>query len=159
MLFIPRALLKQIADAAERAYPAEACGLLAGQVEQNGDLVVTRVVESENLAKEKGNDVFELDPKVRFDLMRALEGGPSRILGLFHSHPDHPAQPSARDLELAWEPELIWLITAVEAGQAIQTTAHVLDPGGQQFREIGLRTSDWQPYPSRDALSWTQKKS
>ncbi len=40
---------------------------------------------------------------------------------------------------------MIWLITAVLDGQAIQTTAHVLDSEGRQFREIGLRTTDWQP--------------
>ena len=150
MILLPRPLLKRIVDAAESAYPRECCGLLVGRTDPAGDLVVTGIAESPNVAEGGPGDRFEVDPRVRLDLMRALENRDERIIGHYHSHPDHPAQPSQRDLEMAWEPDLVWLITAVLDGQAIHTAAHVLDPEGRQFREIGLGTGDWQPCPGHD---------
>ncbi|MCG8510057.1 MAG: M67 family metallopeptidase [Rhodospirillales bacterium] len=149
MILLPRPLLKTIVDAAEAAFPEECCGLLVGYHEPPQNLIVTRVETSPNLAEDDATERFEVSPQMRLDVMRALEGGPECILGHFHSHPDHPAQPSERDLERAWEPEMVWLITAVLDGQAIQTTAHVIDADGRQFREITLRTTDWRPYAMR----------
>lgn len=149
MILLSRADLKTIADVAEAAYPRECCGLLVGRREGADAVVVTRVCPSPNVTEEDARDSFEVSPQLRFDLMRELGEGPERIVGHYHSHPDHPAQPSVRDLERAWEPDLVWLITAVAGGQAIHTTAHVLDAEGRQFREVPLRTLDWQPYPCR----------
>lgn len=149
MILLSRADLKTIADAAEAAYPRECCGLLVGRREGADAVVVTRVCPSPNVTEEDARSSFEVSPQLRFDLMRELGEGPERVVGHYHSHPDHPAQPSVRDLERAWEPDLVWLITAVLGGQAIHTAAHVLDAEGRQFREVPLRTLDWQPYPSR----------
>src|SRR5690606_22864294 len=107
---------------------------------------------SRNLGKAR--DRFEIDPQLWVDLTRAHRGGPMRVVGLYHSHPDGPAQPSAIDLEAAWGEELAWLIVAVAGDtekppQAVQITAHLLDHGGRQFRELPLRTTDWHPNPVR----------
>ena len=45
---------------------------------------------------------------------RATETG-GELLGFYHSHPDHPAVPSAFDLEHAW-PNLQYMIVSVRAG-------------------------------------------
>ncbi len=156
MILLSRDQLKQIVDAAEAAYPGECCGLIVGCVRENGDVKASRVVPSPNVAggdaQGARRDRFEVDPELRLKLQRELESGPERIVGLYHSHPDHSAQPSAFDLESVWEPEFVWVITAVEEGQAVHTTAHVLDREGRQFREVGLRTADWEPYPVRGPL-------
>lgn len=149
MIRIPAPLLRVVVDAAEAAYPRECCGLLVGRDDAAASVVVTRVEPSANLSADGGYDRFEVDPALRFRLMRDLAEGPHRIVGHYHSHPDHPAQPSRRDLENAWEPDLVWLITSVVGGQAVHTSAHAVDADGLQFREIPLRTTDWQPYPDR----------
>ncbi len=145
MILIPGSLLKRIADAAEAAYPEECCGLLVGHGLGAGDLEVSRLEASPNLAADRRGDRFEVDPKLRFELMRELEGGAERIVGHYHSHPDHAAQPSPTDLEMAFEPDLAWLIASVIGGQAVHITAHVVDADGRRFREVGLRTTDWKP--------------
>jgi proteasome lid subunit RPN8/RPN11 len=147
MILIARAQLKEIMDAAEQAYPRECCGLLVGHGRPAGEIEVVRVARSENFGKAR--DRFEIDPRLWVDLTRALRGSPQRVVGLYHSHPDRAAQPSAVDLEAAWAEELIWLIVAVEAGQAVHVSAHVLDHGGRQFRRLELRTTDWAPWPIR----------
>ncbi|MBT5676877.1 MAG: M67 family metallopeptidase [Rhodospirillaceae bacterium] len=146
MLLLKREDLKQIADQAEAAYPLEACGLLAGFHSADGDIVVTQVAPSKNVAEPAQNDRFEIDPEMRLSLMRelragapkALKGAGRSIIGHYHSHPDGTARPSATDLSMAWEPDLVWLITAVVDGQAVQSTAHLLSEGGTRFNDIGL---------------------
>ncbi|MBL6928219.1 MAG: M67 family metallopeptidase [Rhodospirillales bacterium] len=135
MILLPPALLQIIVDAAEAAYPEECCGLLVGHGEGRGDLTVTGVEPSPNMA---GGKRFEVSAQLRFDVMRALEGGPMRIVGHYHSHPDHAAAPSPRDLEMAWEPDLVWLITSVMDGRAAQTTAHIPLSDGSGFGELKL---------------------
>lgn len=155
MLLIPAPFLKLICDAAEAAYPAECCGLLAGRPWQasetpqhplTDDFVVTRVEPSANVSTGDQADSFEVDPAVRFRLMRELDGTGSRMIGHYHSHPDHPAAPSARDLSQAYEPDLIWLITSVIDGQAVLTTAHAVDENNKKFESIGLRTTGLTQY-------------
>lgn len=136
MLLVPRALLKRIADAAEAAYPAECCGLLVGTGGRHAR--VTRIAPSPNLAAGR-DDRFEVDPALRLRLMRELRDGPEAIIGHYHSHPDHPAEPSATDLAMAYEPELYWLIAAVQGGQTIQIAAHRPDPSATRFRPVRLR--------------------
>jgi|TARA_B110000196_G_scaffold230142_1_gene198707 proteasome lid subunit RPN8/RPN11 len=155
MISIPQKFLKTIIDAAETAYPKECCGLLIGCDNGAGALVVSRVAMSENIAKGAELDQFEIDPQVRFNVMRELDNNAKnnepkqRIIGHYHSHPNHPAQPSKTDLEMAYEPDLIWLITSVVDGQATLTTAHCIDADGAQFRQIPLKTTDWHPYDTR----------
>ncbi len=145
MISIPEDFLRRVRAAAEAAYPVECCGLFAGRRRHNGDIAVTRMRPSRNIADGGRPDRFEIDPVVRFGLMRDIgefdrrEGtNGERIVGHYHSHPDHPARPSAFDLEMAFEPDLFWLIVAVAGGRATATTVHRLDPTGRAFREIAL---------------------
>lgn len=123
MIRIGHAHLDHINALAQQAYPGECCGLLAGRVEAGDVITVTRVVPSANVADPPGNDRFEVAPKVRFDLMRELDGTAETVVGHFHSHPDQAAEPSMTDLSMAFEPDLIWLITAVAQGAAQPTRA------------------------------------
>jgi proteasome lid subunit RPN8/RPN11 len=142
VILIPSRLLEHVVDDAERTYPEECCGLLIGEGDPSGTVTITRVVSSPNLSSGGKGDSFEVDPKLRFDLMRALEGGVEGIVGHYHSHPDHPARPSRRDVEMAWEPEMVWLITSVIGGTAVRTTAHVIDRTRGRSRRIAIKTSD-----------------
>ncbi len=139
--------LKAIVDAAEDAYPVECCGLLVGRRGAGSTAEVTRLAPSPNLAA--SSERLEIDPGLYLRLHKELEGGGENIVGLYHSHPDYPAQPSPRDLAAAWDAELIWVVVSVREGQAIQVTAHALDPGLSQFREIPLRTMDGSPEATR----------
>ncbi len=139
MIAISSALMEQIIKACEAAYPEECCGLLSGTGDgTDAPLTITGVHPSDNVSTTRKHDRFEVDPKVRFDLMRALEGGPGRIVGHYHSHPDHAAEPSQHDLEMAFEPDLLWLIVAVEGGRASETTAHRVNAGRTAFEKLPL---------------------
>jgi len=127
MIRIPRDLLADIHTQAEHAYPRECCGLLVGCLSPDGATQITRLMPSPNTASGNTKDTFEIDPQVRFDLMRDLADSPNDIVGHYHSHPDHPTTPSKTDLDMAFEPAFIWLITAVTSTHAERTQAWRLD--------------------------------
>ncbi len=140
MITIAARLMQQITQAAEDAYPNECCGLLAGYGDFDAEATITHVQPSNNVAEDGIRDRFEVDPKVRFDLMRELEGTPERIIGHYHSHPDHPAKPSAHDLKMAFEPDLLWLIVGLSKGRVTEASVHRVDPEAPAFTEMQLST-------------------
>lgn len=110
--------LQTMTTHAEKAYPEECCGLLLGIPDEECDR--RTVHEIQPLTNDWSEDVnpfvdhdrpahavskrnrFWVDPQA---LMVAQRYGRDRgwiILGVYHSHPDHPAVPSERDRELAW---------------------------------------------------------
>lgn len=119
-----------VADCVAR-YPEEACGLLIGR-RDNDTVVVTRVAPSPNLSRAPRTS-FEIDTKLRLDLARELRGGPTAVVGLYHSHPEGDAAPSATDRARAWEPDLVWVIVALERGRVAALAAHAITPAGATF--------------------------
>lgn len=91
-----------------RAAPEEACGLLVG-----ADGAIARAEPAENVAENRLRR-FEVDPRLLLRLHRELRGGPQALLGVYHSHPSGRPEPSATDLALALDPELVWLIVGAD---------------------------------------------
>ncbi len=140
MILLPAAVRAQVASEAEAAYPEECCGLLVGRRRADGAIALERAVASANVAAGEKRDRFEVDPRLRFALMRELAGTARAIVGHYHSHPDHPAMPSATDRAMAFEPDLIWLIIAVRRQQppdrranAAEMRAFRIDADGSVF--------------------------
>ncbi len=99
-----------------RCWPVEGCGLILGRPEEGaGNWRVTQVIPARNVAPDRARG-FEVSPAVRFAVERTLRtnNGKEHLLGHFHSHPDGPPEPSARDAARATdEPHLVWLILSV----------------------------------------------
>jgi proteasome lid subunit RPN8/RPN11 len=56
------------------------------------------------------------------------------VLGVFHSHPDHPNQPSEFDRQWAW-PNFSYLITSVVQGVAVESRSWRLNEDRANFSE------------------------
>lgn len=145
MIAIEAGALKQIEADGERRYPEECCGLLVGQRQADGSVHVVEAHASANLAGPDKERLFEIDPTLRFTLQRALAGTPLSIVGHYHSHPDRPAVPSARDRAHAFEPQLVWLITTVIAGRAAGTAAFVVTETGSEPLDLVVCGTDRHP--------------
>jgi len=129
--------LAAVREAAEAAYPDECCGLLVGR-RAPGRVTVTRVAASANLAAEPARR-FEIDPRLWLALAHRPEPGGAEVVGLYHSHPDHPAEPSPRDLADAWGEGTVWLIVGVADGRAAATGCFVFrEDGGARFEPARL---------------------
>jgi cysteine synthase B len=94
------------AHAAE-AYPHECCGALIGR-----DGAVTQALRLGNVSDAGRERRFLVSPA---DYQRAeatADFADAELLGFYHSHPNHPAVPSAFDLQHAW-PNLSYVIVSV----------------------------------------------
>ena len=136
-LTLTEAQWAEIERAARAAWPAEACGLLIGRGRRI--LTVDRVMAADNLRAAERNDRFELDPRVRLAAEKQCRQSGERVLGHWHSHPDGRPRPSPTDLEMAFEPELIWLIVGLAAADApCHARAFRPDPARHRFRAVTL---------------------
>ncbi|MBL4739727.1 MAG: M67 family metallopeptidase [Sneathiella sp.] len=106
--------LDQLDQHCKKCWPEEACALLVGTREIGDDRIVNRVVLSDNVAVDKKR-YFEIDPSVRIRLEVELRGGVEDIIGVFHSHPEGPAEPSKADERMVIETQFLWLIAATSS--------------------------------------------
>jgi len=113
---ISEALRDQIFEHLRGAYPNEGGGLLIGS--KDGDtLVVEDIAEAENtFPTEEQFHRMGLAPTFWASVEDKADERGLQIVGFYHSHPDHPAQPSDYDLTHAF-PNLAYIIVSVQDGQ------------------------------------------
>lgn len=135
-LHLPPALRRSLEAWVRARYPHEACGLLLGRTD-GGDVYAEVVTRARNLNIERPRDRYELDPEdfLRADERARCEG--SEIVGVWHTHPDHPARPSETDLAQAWE-RWSYLIVSVNGSGVGEVRAWRLN--GERFVEEGILT-------------------
>ena len=135
MLLMPQTLCESLNAFARRDYPHETCGLLLG-VRWGDEHVVTDVRRARNLNVERAKDRYDLDPDDFLAADRAARAAGLDIIGIWHSHPDHPARPSATDRDCAW-PGWSYLIVAVGPEGAGEIRSWRLNGG--DFEEEAIR--------------------
>ena len=119
---------------AEEAWPREACGLLVGRQGASAGAVV-RATLARNLRAHERGDRYEVDPVDHLTAWKAAQAEGLEVLGAWHSHPDHDAQPSATDRAES-HAGLVYLILAVRAGRAGELRAWSLEDGA--FFEVSI---------------------
>jgi proteasome lid subunit RPN8/RPN11 len=117
----------------EQQYPNEACGALFGQ----GDGISSpwAVTELSAAPNEHGDDQrrrYLVPPDFQLQAERHALATDQEVLGYYHSHPDHPAQPSEYDRVHAWQGYL-YLICSVQQGRSTDLNAFTLDEQGGVF--------------------------
>jgi proteasome lid subunit RPN8/RPN11 len=131
-LELPADLDRAIRSHAERAYPSECCGILYGRdIPGHRTVVSTEPVENDFELGEQFHR-FSIPPAALLSAERSARNNGLEILGFYHSHPDHPAQPSDFDRAHAW-PFYSYLIVSVAKGRSEALTAWRLNEGTQQF--------------------------
>ncbi|UCH35231.1 MAG: M67 family metallopeptidase [Armatimonadota bacterium] len=128
MVLIGKDTLQQIIADAERAYPAECCGILIGRREDVR--VVTVAHPAANVSRDGRRDRYEIDPAEIHRVARETEGTAEQIIGFYHSHPGFPPHPSVHDAVKAW-PYYSYLIVSIRNG-------------GHNGGNIALRSWVWQ---------------
>jgi proteasome lid subunit RPN8/RPN11 len=120
MLRLPRALADAMRRHAERDYPEECCGVLLGRVDlrdRDGIRVVVEVRACAN-ARAGTHDRYAIAPQELIAAQRETRERGLAIVGFYHSHPDHPAEPSATDAAEAYWPECVYVIVSITQGKA-----------------------------------------
>ncbi|WP_457641663.1 Mov34/MPN/PAD-1 family protein [Persephonella sp.] len=118
MLKIKKELIKQIADQGEKGYPYEICGFILGKIDYESNIrTALEIYQVENQNKERANDRFEIDPKDYLKVEEYADSKDMQIIGIYHTHPDHPDRPSQTDLMFA-QPDMSYIIMSVKKGKA-----------------------------------------
>lgn len=125
--------LEAIRREAARAYPHEACGALLGPAQAE----VSEATALPNRELGSPGSRFTIAPLDYLRVEQAAEARGARLVGFWHSHPDHPARPSPTDREHAWE-GLLTVVVAVERGEPREITAWSVPGPGQPFAEVAL---------------------
>jgi [CysO sulfur-carrier protein]-S-L-cysteine hydrolase len=82
----------------------ECCGLLAGR-----DGVITRAFQAANVSASSATS-YEIAPREIFDRIRETRASGLELLGIYHSHPSSPNEPSRRDVAQAYYPDAAYFI-------------------------------------------------
>jgi proteasome lid subunit RPN8/RPN11 len=136
-LALTQELLERIHRHGELAYPEEGAGFLLGHVSgQNRQVTDILKINNAREAPARRNRYLMTPQDVLKGEQEAARRGLD-VLGIFHSHPDHPNQPSEFDREWAM-PWYSYLITSIMSGQAAGSRSWRLTDDRQQFEEEHL---------------------
>lgn len=91
--------------------PNEACGLLGGEISENGDKEVKKVYLLTNI--DNSNEHFSLDPKEQLAAIKDMRANDLVPLGNWHSHPESPSRPSDEDKRLAYDKTASYMILSL----------------------------------------------
>lgn len=137
MLILTQALINEIEAHGVASYPYEGCGLLLGQA-VDGDNQVLAIFPVQNRwagAEEEKRERFFIAPEDMLRAEMAALVADQEVVGVFHSHPDHPPIASPRDLAWAAWAGYSYLITAVRDGRPDVSRSWQLRPDRSGFDE------------------------
>ena len=148
-IIVPDAARDVMIEAALRAYPEECCGALLGTIEGD-NRVVARALPIANERNTERRTRYLIGPAE----YRAVDAIAQRdgydVIGFYHSHPDHPAIPSAFDREQAW-PWYVYIIVPVRAAQPGAARAWQLAEDRSAFVELGIADGAVEAIAEREA--------
>jgi proteasome lid subunit RPN8/RPN11 len=140
MITLNHTALHRIKIHAMQAYPEECCGALLG-IDDSGRKTVCDVLEIKNALGEDRSHRYLVTPQdYKQAEERATKAGVS-IVGFYHSHPDHPAEPSQFDLEHAM-PWWSYVVVSVESKLPTVMRSWLLKDDRTRFSEEKLEISD-----------------
>lgn len=137
MLRLSQDLLTKIHAHGEQAYPEEGAGFMLGADGQ--ERVVEAILPLSNSredAARKNRYLFTPADYMKAELEAERLG--LSLLGVFHSHPDHPNRPSEFDREWA-QPFFSYVITSVGLGKALESRSWRLVEDRSEFQEEQIK--------------------
>lgn len=133
-VFIAGKILDQIHKNGEAVYPEEGAGLLLGK-ESDGKRVVEGILQFANAREDQArHNRYLITAQDIIAGEKEAESQGLDVVGVFHSHPDHPNQPSDFDREWAM-PWYSYVITSVADGKAAGSRSWRLQDDRKAFQE------------------------
>jgi len=124
--------LQLMYDHAESTFPNECCGFFYGQ-----DNEVRQVEVAVEVTNSKDGDQrrrFSISPTDYMKAEKHALENKTTLLGVYHSHPNHPAIPSEHDLKQAF-PFFSYIIVSVNDGKIADLRSWQLNEEGSFVEE------------------------
>ena len=140
-LVISKEKLNAIHQNGEQAYPDEGAGLMLGRFAGDEKQVETILPLTNTREDTDRHNRYLLDPQdyLKGEMEAARLG--LDVLGVFHSHPDHPSRPSEFDQEWAI-PWFSYVITSIQQGKAVESRSWLLAEDRSTFLEETIEVKD-----------------
>ena len=132
MIEITSKELDKIFRHGEETYPEECCGVLIAQITQKDRIIEARKMT--NINTRSKNTRYNIDPMDLMKLEDELDEAEQVMIGIYHSHPDHPAKPSDYDRNHAW-PNLSYMVMRTTKGVTEKITSWRLNETRDNFVE------------------------
>src|ERR1700681_473205 len=136
MLNIRRKEYEALRQHGEQTYPHECCGVLLGQMDDDGVRAVTSTARAGNTRTDSAHNRYNIDPKELGRIQREGRGCGEDIIGCYHSHRAYPAQWSKTDLAEAHWFGCSYVITSVEKGKAALTNSFELTGADESDKRL-----------------------
>lgn len=125
-----------------KTFPDECCGFLYGEEDNKGNREVKEILVVNNAKKGDKRRRFEISPK---DYMKGEQYALERnlqLLGVYHSHPNHPAIPSEQD-RIAAQPFFSYIIISIAGNYTNDVRSWRLN-NSLQFEEEEINSNIFQ---------------
>ena len=132
LVHISQELVNVLVLHARVCYPLEACGLIAG--ESDGDKKIVRKIYPLHNTKQSRVH-FGFAPKEQQTAVKDIRALNMSVLGIFHSRPDSPAEPTADDIDLSPDYAASCLILSLKTTIPVLKAYHVDKKTGQVEEE------------------------
>jgi proteasome lid subunit RPN8/RPN11 len=133
MLYIHQTVITDLKNASEKVME-ECCGFLYGWEKEN-QRVITCMTEAVNEAENRLIN-FKISAKAYIEAEAFANSNGLRLVGVFHSHPNHSALPSELD-RIAAFPYFSYLITSVRGKRVVDIRSWSLN-NNFKFEEESL---------------------
>ncbi|GAB4334324.1 MAG: M67 family metallopeptidase [Candidatus Abyssubacteria bacterium] len=144
MLIIPKTVLDDIYAHCRETYPEECCGILVGN-DEGDNRIITASYRADNVSAERRNDRYLIDEKKLIEVIKMVRGLPVDVVGFYHSHPDHPSEPSQYDTDSAAWPGYSYVIVSVSKDRIVSCQSWVMPDDGDSFVEEPIGEEPTEP--------------
>ena len=133
-LELSKQILAIIHSHGEASYPEEGAGFLLGS-DDGQQRVVSQIFSTENAREDTArHNRYLVTPEDYLKAEISAEQLGLDLIGVFHSHPDHPNRPSEFDREWA-QPFFSYIITSINEGKAVESRSWRLSEDRSKFEE------------------------
>ena len=136
-LKLTTALYNEIAAHLRDAYPNEGAGLLLGNLTESGKQARNIVPLENRFTRDQQHHRYLITAEDMREGETAANANGLDVVGVYHSHPDHPAEPSDYDRTNAW-PWYSYLIVSMQKQQPSTARCWRLAEDRSQFNEEEL---------------------
>lgn len=134
-LTIPRPLATKLLFEAQKRPDEEVCGLVGARENKPCSLYPVA-----NVASERTHS-FEMEPRGQIDAMKTMRERGETLWAIYHSHPDTPPEPSARDLAELGYPEALYLIISLNIKGVLEMRGWRMTGDGE-MEEVTLKVTE-----------------
>lgn len=125
MIQISKQIREEMTTDALGSFPDECCGFLLGK-EDGNERVIEEIIVVNNAQEGDKRRRFEIAPSDYLKAEQQAEEKQLSLLGVYHSHPDHPSIPSEEDREAA-QPYFSYIILSVTENKLISIQSWLLN--------------------------------